>query len=524
MSDRVATSCRAGRSSVWRSRAALVKKPPVLLLDEATSALDNKSEKVVQAALDEIMTKQKRTTVVIAHRLSTIRNADKIAVLDGGKVVEEGAYDELIGKGGLFHTLAQKQEALLAQDKKAVVEATVVGAAGAAADDDDDDSPVIEATVVDVAAAEDDVAVSKKKGKKKKKDKGEEEEKTAVFGPLLAMQTAQLPVMGLMMATMLFACATSTIAFYLMVEVMGMLYKPDPAEMRSDALRLSVILAAMAGAIIAAFTVGGWANGTAGSALTSKLRGKGISALLRQEIGFFDADENSATELTAFLAEKVSKVKTITTEQLDLVAQLIGGIGAFIFVIARYSDWRLLLMWIVCIVIMSAVIPVQTAFMTGATDETRRRRRRRRQEQEDARERVGQQARRRGRDGDPHDRVANLEQVFYEFAKSTATVAYIQKRDSCVAGFFIGSTMAIMMVAFGGIMFYSVWLGNEGRRRTEKALAPMFAVMGVMVPMMKAAALADSQVGDGLRDAPLQALQPRPRHRQPERRRGGGRA
>jgi len=120
------------------------------------------------------------------------------------------------------------------------------------------------------------------------------------------MQTAQLPVMGLMMATMLFACATSTIAFYLMVEVMGMLYKPDPAEMRSDALRLSVILAAMAGAIIAAFTVGGWANGTAGSALTSKLRGKGISALLRQEIGFFDADENSATELTAFLAEKVS--------------------------------------------------------------------------------------------------------------------------------------------------------------------------------------------------------------------------
>ena len=69
---------------------AMIKKPAILLLDEATSALDTKSEKVVQAALDEIMTKQKRTTVVIAHRLSTIRNADKIAVVREGKVVEEG--------------------------------------------------------------------------------------------------------------------------------------------------------------------------------------------------------------------------------------------------------------------------------------------------------------------------------------------------------------------------------------------------------------------------------------------------
>ena len=63
---------------------ALVRQPAVLLLDEATSALDSESEKVVQAALDEIMAKQRRTTVVIAHRLSTIRHADSIAVVSGG--------------------------------------------------------------------------------------------------------------------------------------------------------------------------------------------------------------------------------------------------------------------------------------------------------------------------------------------------------------------------------------------------------------------------------------------------------
>ena len=75
---------------------ALVRAPAVLLLDEATSALDNESERVVQAALDEIMAKQKRTTVVIAHRLSTIRGADKIAVVSRGRVVEEGTHDELL--------------------------------------------------------------------------------------------------------------------------------------------------------------------------------------------------------------------------------------------------------------------------------------------------------------------------------------------------------------------------------------------------------------------------------------------
>jgi len=85
---------------------ALVRQPAVLVLDEATSALDMESERVVQAALDEIMTKQRRTTIIIAHRLSTIRNADKIAVVSGGRVVEEGPHEELVDKeGGIYKAL-----------------------------------------------------------------------------------------------------------------------------------------------------------------------------------------------------------------------------------------------------------------------------------------------------------------------------------------------------------------------------------------------------------------------------------
>jgi ATP-binding cassette subfamily B (MDR/TAP) protein 1 len=89
---------------------AIIKKPAVLLLDEATSALDNTSEKVVQAALDEIMTKMKRTTIVIAHRLSTIRNANKIAVVDRGRIVEQGTHDELLMRsGGMYSNLVIAQ-------------------------------------------------------------------------------------------------------------------------------------------------------------------------------------------------------------------------------------------------------------------------------------------------------------------------------------------------------------------------------------------------------------------------------
>ncbi len=86
---------------------AIIRNAPLVILDEATSALDNRSEKVVQQALDELM--KGRTTLVIAHRLSTIQDADTIMVINDGQIVEQGSHDELLALGGAYAALYNTQ-------------------------------------------------------------------------------------------------------------------------------------------------------------------------------------------------------------------------------------------------------------------------------------------------------------------------------------------------------------------------------------------------------------------------------
>ena len=84
---------------------AVAPKPKILMFDEATSALDNITQKKVSDALNNL----KCTRIVIAHRLSTIRQCDRIIVLDGGKIIEDGSYDELLARHGFFAELVERQ-------------------------------------------------------------------------------------------------------------------------------------------------------------------------------------------------------------------------------------------------------------------------------------------------------------------------------------------------------------------------------------------------------------------------------
>jgi subfamily B ATP-binding cassette protein MsbA len=110
--DTVVGEAGARLSGGQRQRVAIarafLKDAPLLLLDEATSALDSESEAQIQAALARLMSG--RTTVLIAHRLSTVRGADRIYVLDQGRVVETGAHASLMTRGGLYAKLARTQD------------------------------------------------------------------------------------------------------------------------------------------------------------------------------------------------------------------------------------------------------------------------------------------------------------------------------------------------------------------------------------------------------------------------------
>jgi ABC-type multidrug transport system fused ATPase/permease subunit len=86
---------------------AYLSDPKILILDEATSSIDHESEKLIQRATEKIT--KNRTSIIIAHRLSTIVNADKIIVMEHGKIVEEGKHHELLAKGGYYSTLYRSQ-------------------------------------------------------------------------------------------------------------------------------------------------------------------------------------------------------------------------------------------------------------------------------------------------------------------------------------------------------------------------------------------------------------------------------
>ena len=273
---------------------AIIKQPAVLLLDEATSALDNKSEKVVQAALDHVMQALHTTSVVIAHRLSTIRGADKIAVICKGAVVEQGTYDELlaIGEGGLFHGLAAKQEKDSGEDR--LVEASLstsrrparptrkkaldaAGEAGAAQ---------THTTATDAQPSAEDEAAGVLEAK---------ERPASAVKRLISLYSRRnkMRLAFGFVASALCGCAAGFMGAVLTHATFPFRDEYDPDALESIVMFWGV-LAISLGAFIHVFeTLYKTQFAVSGEALTRRLRVLTLQKLLRQDMGYFDEDSNS---------------------------------------------------------------------------------------------------------------------------------------------------------------------------------------------------------------------------------------
>merc|ERR1712159_432909 len=290
---------------------AMVKNPAVLLLDEATSALDTESERVVQKALDDLLTKRQRTSIVIAHRLSTIRDADKIFVVDEGKVVEEGTHDELmsIGEDGFYFQLNAKPESPqkksapvsgLQQHPPGVRPLTPIGASTPT-------TPMKkekEGDNVDNADSAD--------SPNNEADKA----KPSITGRVWALHEGDTFHFTIGSIGALLVGGANPAIGIIFVECMWIFYQSDADLMRTESYKWATIFVTVAICQVVGDTMRGWGFGVPGEKLTVKLRRMFYAAIIRQEPGWHDLPENRSDNLCTNLSTEVNLIQALSGEDL----------------------------------------------------------------------------------------------------------------------------------------------------------------------------------------------------------------
>ncbi|KAJ2914131.1 hypothetical protein MD484_g6294, partial [Candolleomyces efflorescens] len=320
---------------------AVVSDPRILLLDEATSALDTQSEGIVQDALDKAAAG--RTTITIAHRLSTIKDADVIYVMGDGLVLESGSHNDLLARAGSYAHLVQAQKLRESQEHQATQ-----------ADDDSEGDEDF------VASARDEIPLGRRNTGRSLASEIIEQRRLGADGK--EESDLSLPVLFKRMALLVpdqwrnyalagvFACMTGMIypAFGIVYsKAMQGFSLPTNSEKRHAGDRNALWFFIMA--IISALAVGfqNYYFARAAATLTSRLRSLSFKAILRQDIAFFDKDENSTGALTANLSENPQKVNGLAGVTLGAIVQafatvIAGSIVGLIWI------WKLALVAIAC--------------------------------------------------------------------------------------------------------------------------------------------------------------------------------
>ncbi|KAJ1548484.1 GTPase-activating protein [Cladochytrium tenue] len=302
---------------------AVISNAKILLLDEATSALDTTSERVVQAALDNAA--KGRTTIVIAHRLSTVRHADLIVCMFRGEVVEHGTHDELVARGGMYASLVEAQQ--LRQEEDAQKQSS------SSSDEDDIKEDVV--PVEDIPAAP----------SVHKSDRYS-----------ASLHTSDIETGGKRSMTVghviseIFKLNLPELTYTLCGLLASIVAEPTVQGVKDLRFWASMMVIIAFGAAVANL-IQNWMFGLANEYLTERVRAKLFSAILQQEVAFFDDSLHSTGSLTSNLSTNAQKVQgaagvTLGTV-LQMVATLFGGqIVGFIY------GWHLALLGMVLIPIL----------------------------------------------------------------------------------------------------------------------------------------------------------------------------
>ncbi|XP_010266821.1 PREDICTED: ABC transporter B family member 13-like [Nelumbo nucifera] len=303
---------------------AVLRNPKILLLDEATSALDTESELIVQQALNKIMSE--RTTIIVAHRLSTIRDVNKIIVLKNGKIVESGTHIELMSKGadGEYANLVnlQKLGNIENPSKGSWIESSGT-------------STISEIPRMQIHHQR--TMSIDRKGLHMVK---QELAPTPSIWKLVKLNAPEWPYALLGSVGAVLAGMEAPLFAFGITHMLAVYTSDDDLHIKHEVRRVCLIMIGVGAITVPIYLLQHYFYTLMGEQITSRIRFLMFSAILRNEIGWFDLDENSTGSLTTSLAVDATLVRAAIADRLSTILQNVA-LTVTAFAISFTLSWRL---------------------------------------------------------------------------------------------------------------------------------------------------------------------------------------